>query len=75
MSCATTLPGTPLSCDHDEYVRRNVSQWFSAAQGARTPGKIARRRTLFGDFGIAVRVENTNRSGSAFVSGRQSAIS
>jgi hypothetical protein len=26
MSCASTLPGTPFSCDHDEYVRRNVSQ-------------------------------------------------
>lgn len=46
-----TLPGTPLSCDHDEYVRRNVSHVARDRFNASQAGKIARLRTLFGEIG------------------------
>jgi len=48
ISCATTLPGTPRSCDHDEYVRRNVNQVARGSPSRLHAGKIERRSTLFG---------------------------
>jgi hypothetical protein len=64
MSCATTLPGTPLSCAHDEYVRRNVSQLACGTPAALQAGSTIRRNTLLGEMDPPVRVENTRRSGS-----------
>src|SRR5580765_3278561 len=66
ISCAITLPGTPLSCDHDEYVRRNVSQVVLGSPSVLHAGKMDRRNTLLGESGVPLCVENTSASGSAF---------
>lgn len=45
-----TFPGTPLSCDHDEYVRLKVSHVAFGKFNAVHAGKIERLKTLFGEM-------------------------
>jgi hypothetical protein len=62
--CATTLPGTPLLCANDEYVRRNVNQLHCGMPSAAHAGSTCRFRMLFGKMGFPDRVENTSASSS-----------
>ena len=60
MTWATTLAGTPLSCAHEEYVRRNVNHVpFSAATHAGRSDEVS---TLFGEIGLPDAVEKTSSS-------------
>src|SRR5579884_1744389 len=57
-----TLSGTPLSCAHDEYVRRNVNQvTFGNPRSAQT-GNTERRSTLLGESGFPKREQKTKSS-------------
>ena len=52
ISCAVTFPGTPFSCDHDEYVRRNVNHVAFGSPNRSHAEKIAHRSTLVGRMGV-----------------------
>ena len=53
------FPGTPLSCDQEENVRRNVSQVARGKPSCWQAGNTHLRSTLFGEIGFPDRVENT----------------
>src|SRR5262249_45442865 len=58
MIAATTFGGTPFSCAHDEYVRRNVSHVARRSPAAWQAGQTQVRSTLFGEMGLPETVEN-----------------
>src|SRR5438045_905613 len=70
ISCAITLPGTPLSCDQDEYVRRNVSQVARGSCKVLHAGNTTRRNTLLGDSGVP----NRERAGVCDAVGRNTLL-
>jgi hypothetical protein len=57
MISATTLAGTPLSCAHDEYVRRNVNHVTRGKSAASHAGQTHCLKTLFGGIGLPDTVE------------------
>src|SRR3954469_14310186 len=58
-----TFPGTPLSCAHEEYVRRSVSHVTRGRPAATHAGQIARRNTLLGEIGLPEPVAKIRSSG------------
>lgn len=52
ISCATTFPGTPRWCDHEEYVRRNVSHVAGGPPGYQLKGGIRQWNLPHSRFGF-----------------------